>query len=543
MSMIKALMVGLLTAGCTAMIACEGDASGRAGYTYDGMWVPEDDSARPVAAAPVSAPAPKAQPKAEAKAAPVAPMPSGDGLNRTSMAFPTGVRETSAILLERTMPSEVTAGSEFSYDMKVCNLTNMTLSGVTLKDACMANATFVASNPPVSAGTPLKDMTWSLGDLKAGECKTVKVTVKPTGTGEVTSCATVTYNSLLCQNTVVVQPALAITKQITPEALICDPITMTVEVKNTGSGLARNVKITDNLPAGLTTVDGKNQITLDAGTLAAGQSKPFTVQLKAAKTGKYEGAASAMADGGLKADSNKVATVIRQPALALECKATGQVFFGRDVTFDFTLRNSGDAPCNATVSIPVPTNATFVRASDGGAASGTNIVWNFGALPASGSKTFSVTLKPAGMTPVAITASANCPCSQPASTQCSTNVVGIPALLLDGGDDPDPIQIGETTTYTLKVTNQGSANLTNVKLVCTMVDGENMQYVSSTGGGALSGTTITFPPIAVLAPKASMTFTVRVKAIKDGQVSFKAEASSTEITRPLIKTETTNFYK
>lgn len=539
-NLMKSLLAGLVAASCLAMAACEsGDGKGRAGYTYDGMWVPEDAGARP-APAPVAASPSKTPAKVEpAKTVPM----SGDGLNRTSMAFPTGVRETSAVLLERSMPAEVSAGQEFSYDMKVCNLTNMTLREVTLRDACMSNATFVSASPAVSSGNPLKDMVWILGDLKAGECKTVKVTVKPTGTGEITSCANVTYNSLLCQNTVVVQPALAITKTITPQALICDPITMTVEVKNTGSGAARNVKISDKLPAGLTTTDGKSEIMLDAGTLASGQSRPFTVQLKAAKTGKYENSASAMADGGLKADSNKVTTIVTQPVLNLACKAQSQVFLGRDVTFELTVSNTGDASCNTTVSAPLPAGSTFVKATDGGVVSGGSVVWNFGALAPNAPKTFTVTLKPAGTSTVSLGATASCPCANPASTSCSTSVVGIPALLLDGNDDPDPIQIGEETTYTLTVTNQGSANLTNVKLVCSMVDGESMQFVSATGGGTANGKEITFPAIPTLAPKASMTYKVKVKALKDGQVSFEAKASSTEITRPLIKTETTNFYK
>jgi hypothetical protein len=72
-----------------------------------------------------------------------------------------------------------------------------------------------------------------------------------------------------------------------------------------------------------------------------------------------------------------------------------------------------------------------------------------------------------------------------------------------------------------------------------------MQFVSTSGfsTGANQGKTITFPPIAKLDPKQSATYKVVIKAMKEGQVQLRAEASSDEITRSLIKVETTNFYK
>lgn len=42
---------------------------------------------------------------------------------------------------------------------------------------------------------------------------------------------------------------------------------------------------------------------------------------------------------------------------------------------------------------------------------------------------------------------------------------GLSALLLEKGDNPDPIQIGETTTCFVRVTNQGTADDTDIKMV------------------------------------------------------------------------------
>ena len=134
----------------------------------------------------------------------------------------------------------------------------------------------------------------------------------------------------------------------------------------------------------------------------------------------------------------------------------------------------------------------------------------------------------------------------PARSLIAESVARCDGVLLTGGDEPDPVQIGGTTTYTLVVTNQGNITLTNVKLNCSMEDGESMAFVSAEGNptkATNSGKAVTFAPLATLAPKASATYKIVVRAVKEGQVSFRSEASSDQITRALIKTETTNFYK
>ena len=106
-------------------------------------------------------------------------------------------------------------------------------------------------------------------------------------------------------------------------------------------------------------------------------------------------------------------------------------------------------------------------------------------------------------------------------------------------DISDPIAVGNNETYVITATNQGSAPDTNIRITCTLEN--TQQYVSSSGAttGSSAGSTITFAPLATLAPKAQATWRVTVKAVKAGDVRFTAVMNTDQLTRPVQETEAT----
>lgn len=537
----KLATMALLAVTVALAAGCEGQSKIREGYGkpwYGGYFPHRTEPVQIPEPAPAPAPAPTGTCANYRPAAPA-------GTSVSALAFPTGSTSTSAILLHQVMPQQVRAGANYDMEIHVTNITSGTLQNVVVNGESIDNMTIVSSNPAAGRGAA-GNTQWVLGDLASCKTAVIRVVAKADKVGTASNCLSVSYNNVLCSALQVVQPALQITKTMTSEAILCDVITATVEVKNTGTGPAENVVIKDNLPAGLTTTDGKQSVELAVGNLAGGQSATRTMQLKASRKGRFENNASASATGGLSANSNTVAVVVKQPALALNIKCPERVFLGRDMCYEVTVKNTGDAPAaNTTVSCPMPAGSSFIRASDGGAQTGGSVTWNVGTLAPEASKTLSFCVRSNTAGTFQTTATARATCADEVTANCSTNLVGVPALLLDGTDDPDPIEVGQTTTYTLTVTNQGTAPLTTIRLVCTMDEGDTMEHVSNTGptAGTLQGRTITFAPIARLEPKESRTYRIVIRAVKEGQVSFKGEASSAEITRPLVKIETTNFYR
>ena len=492
--------------------------------------------------APAPDPAPAPAPAPMAKPAPAPEPPRMGDVCRASMAFPTGDRATSAVLLEIMSPSEVRANTPYVTEMRVTNLTQNALEGVQVMDQTTGTWSMTGSEPPVSAGRG-----WGLGRMNPGETKVIKVTGVASGQGNIGYCASVTYNSVVCCTTRVVDPRLAITKSAPAEVLTCDDIPVKFVVSNTGSGTIRNVTVNDDLPAGMTTKDGQTKISVPVGALEPNQSREVTVMCRATQRGTFANTATALGDG-VEARSNTTTTIARQPVLALTKTAPSKGFIGSNAMFEMTLTNTGDGEArNAMIEDMLPAGATFVSASEGGVLQGNTVVWNCGNMAPGASKKVNLTVRNSGTGQMKNMARAKAYCAADANAEAMMMLEGIPAVLLEVVDDPDPIQLGTDVTYTITVTNQGSADDSNIRISCEFED--EMQYLSGGGatavaGGAQAGAkAIAFEPYARLAPKARIEWKVRVKALKEGDVRFKVKMQTDRIGRSVDETEATRFYQ
>jgi uncharacterized repeat protein (TIGR01451 family) len=113
-------------------------------------------------------------------------------------------------------------------------------------------------------------------------------------------------------------------------------------------------------------------------------------------------------------------------------------------------------------------------------------------------------------------------------------------LLLEKADNPDPIQVGETTAYTVKVTNQGTADDTHVKVVVEFP--AELDPVSASNGGVVSGKKVTFPSYPRLAPKQAFEYTITAKGAKVGDARVTFIRTSDGIPAPTTAEESTRVY-
>jgi uncharacterized repeat protein (TIGR01451 family) len=475
---------------------------------------------KPAKSAPKPAPAPRTV------AAPrPAPAPAPAPALRTSCDDPTW----GLIKMDKSMPAEATLGGEFTAELKLTALA--CAADVVVKDTVPAGASYVSSEPAASVSG--NQLTWNLGNLDAGEARTLKVTFKADKEGTLVNCASVAANPRTCASTFVGKPALAIEKTGPETALLNSDVTYQVVVKNTGSSVAKNVVLKDAVPEGMS----GQPYTIQVGDLAPGQSKPVSVTFKATKRGKVCNTATAISSNAGEV-SDEACTVVLVPGLKVEKSGTKEQILGRQADYQIVVSNTGDTTLNNVVVADTAPAATSIVAAPGASVSGNKATWTIGQLKAGEKQTFSMKLtsKTEGTHCNGVVASAG---ALSDSAEACTIWKGIAAVLLEVVDDPDPIQVGETTTYTIKVTNQGFADIHNVKVVYTS-DAETDPV--SSPQGTVSGKSVTFPTAATIAPKAAVTYTVVVKGTTAGDARNKVSLTCTELKSPVEEEESTTVY-
>ena len=233
---------------------------------------------------------------------------------------------------------------------------------------------------------------------------------------------------------------------------------------------------------------------------------------------------------------------VGSPQIEITKKCPNIRYLGRDATFEIVVSNKGTAAANnVVVTDMLPANAQFVNADGGGQRQVDRITWNVGTLDAGKMITFHVTVKCNQIGTVRNTARvAYCVVAESA---CEFPVKGIPAMLLECVDNPDPVEVGNQTTYTIYAVNQGTQTATNTVIECTIPP--ELEFVSAGGAtvGTNSGRTVKFAPLPTLAPKTRATYTVTVKGIKSGDSRFLVNMTGDQLTSPVTETESTHVYE
>jgi uncharacterized repeat protein (TIGR01451 family) len=468
------------------------------------------------------------------------------------LAFPTGDRATSIIMIEQTGEPQVRVNRPYEYRVTVTNLTNAMLSDVDVRERIPKWFRIESSDPPATAdgdGQP----HWLLGEFGPREKKTIVVTAVPGRVGTLAGCLSVTYSPTLCTSTDIINPELKLSKDGARQVDLCEPLVYRYAIQNVGVGPARNVKIDDPLPDGLRTEDGGRAVAIDVGTLHDGEQREYRINLKAQRTGEFSTQAVARGDQGLQAETTTLSTAVRAPQLSVSVKLQQKEFIDKPVTAQVVVTNRGDAPARdavlrldasrgARLVLPAASATTAPSTAQARSPLDTAERRVLGTIDPGQSRTINVVLRGTQGGDVKLTATATCACASPAADSASIFIQTLPALMLECVDSVDPVPVGEHTTYTITVKNQGSGIDKNVRVLATLPEEET--FISATGatGAKRDGRTLRFDPVAALAPGETVTWKVEARAERAADVRFRVELSSDWLTRPAVKEESTRLY-
>ena len=446
-------------------------------------------------------------------------------------AAPCSIINSGLIHMTKTMPREAVLGEEFEYELKP--MATGCAANVVVTDQIPDGATYVSSSPNATvAGNKL---TWNIGNMDAGESKSLKVRVKPTREGTLVSCATVSADPRVCAQTVVGRPALAMDKTGPEVAQLGSEVTYAVTVKNTGTSVAKIVVVTDKVPAGL---GGPKEIPYQVGDLAPGQSRTINVPLKAAERGRHCNVAVASSSnaGSVQDDA---CTLVVKPGLKLVKTGDPEMFINKQAKYKITASNVGDTDLSGVVVTDTAPAQTRIISAQGASVAGNVATWTVGTLKAGESKNFEMVLTSTQPGRWCNAATVNTAQGLRESAEACTLWKGIAAVLLEVVDDPDPVQIGESTTYTIRITNQGNADLININTVAQFP-----KEFTPTGAsqGTVDGKTVKFPTVSRLASKQSISYTITAKAVQEGDSRLKVIMTEDQLISPVVEEESTRAY-
>lgn len=460
---------------------------------------------------------------------------------KASMAFPTGDRRTSALLLEKTGPAEVAVDQSFEYEVQVTNLSKTTLKNVTVTDALVGMD--VESSLPTWSARTEEEITWSVGEMKPGAVEVVRVTARSSRRGSALYTSTVAYDQSLSLVTKVVQPELSVTL-VAPQTLsIWEPLVLTYQVHNSGNGPARRARIIQDLPHGLQSEFGSAAVLLEAGDIPAGKTREFRAELKMLRAGNYSGLARVEWDGG-QADSDAWKTQVQAPVLQVEREADRRALTERATQYTITVRNEGDVAAPAVVlQEELPYGSAIVDLDADAKVVDNTVTWKLGTVAVGAEVKVSYSMRSLRAGDHDGTVTVHCPGLSPVSVETRTQVTGISAILVEVIDTHDPVPLDGTTTYVITATNQGSAPDKNLKVLCFW---ENAWSHVSSGGATESivgDQTVSFRPLETLQPGERAIWKIELKGVRDGDTRFKVSVTSDGHKRPIKESESTVLYR
>ena len=446
--------------------------------------------------------------------------------------------------IHKRAPAEVQVGVPTSFTAVVRNVGNATAFDVQVTDAIPKGARLVRTFPE-SQRVGNDGLAWNLGELAAGQEATISMEIVPETEGELGSVASVKFAAQASVRTISTQPRLTVKQTAVSEMLGGDSATILIDVMNTGTGVARDVRLEEDVPKVFRHVSGASALQHDVGDLAPGESLRFEIELMALEAGKVSNVVRATSANSAMAESSYPIEV-KAPKLQLQIVGPKLRHLERPAPYEAVIENSGTAVAkDLYITARLPRGMNFISASNEGTylPDQHSVVWNLMELAAGTKAKTELVLLPVeeGRFAIAMTTDAEGVRADP--TEREVLVEGQSELTFEIDDDNDPIEVAGMTTYSIRINNIGTRPDTEVRLAVEAPEGTTIEQVSSPMKYQVSGRQVIFAAIPSLASKQQVVVKVGVKHAREGTQVLRASLQSQLRAVPVIKDESTQVYR
>lgn len=445
---------------------------------------------------------------------------------------PSGECGCNGVSVRARNPGMCMLGSQYplEFDISAC----IDVCDVTITTTLPEGVSFIRSCP--EAKVEGRKLTWEIGHMSKGQTINAKVFLKCEREGDLCTCfcvkaTPVAFCALLCA-----QPVLVCEKCAPAEVCPGDSIHYGISVTNIGTCTAEDVVITDMLPEGVESANGCRTLTFKLGCLEACQTKKVNFCATACKRGKVCNKAIVTACNANQTSCEACTCIC---CCQLECQKTGpkEVSVGQNADYQITVVNTGDKVVHEVVVTDTAPSATSIVKAQGANICGKQAVWKLKEIKPGERVTFNITLTTC--TPGYFVNRANMTSCEGCTGSCEvgTNWKGRPALDICVDINDNPICVGETTRLKINVSNKGQEYDSNVKVVVNLPAGLVPVNTGGATAGTISGQTVTFAPVANLAPHQTTEFYITVRGDTSGDLRPEVQVSSDFIKNPIRQQE------
>lgn len=344
---------------------------------------------------------------------------------------------------------------------------------------------------------------------------------------------------------------LGVTKVGPEQITVLGQAEYAIKLNNTGDLAATGVVLTDTIPVGMSyvssdpvgTVSGRT-VTWNVGTLNKADSRNYKLILKGEQTGLWTNTVVATSKEVGTATAQAITRVISPPEITIKKTGPSGVFTGFTRAYTLTVTNTGAIALNdVVVTDTLPANMSYSSSTPSGTVTGNQIAWNLGTLKIGETKSIVVILG-GNKSGIAVnTATVTTREGATATDSLSITVLGAPGAHMSLIDSSDPVEVGDTFTYTIKVLNQSEDNTLHNMTIVGLIP-EEMVYISADGPTSftVAGHEVRFGAVATLAPGATVEFQIQVKATKAGSSVFNATMNWDEFGEPIVDQEGTTIF-
>ena len=480
-------------------------------------------------------------------------------------------------LAKTTSNPNVDVGQTTSFTLNLLNSGPDSASNVAVTDILPVGLQYVsstASQGSYNAGTGI----WTIGTVPAGTTAILQVTTMVTGTTAITNMAQISASDQLDpdstpnnnnpseddQSSITLTPQLAdlsLSKTINnPTVTLGQPVTFTLNVNNAGPSMATNVRVSDQLPQGLTFVSATpagvyNSTTgvWTVGTLANGASASLqitaTVGTATAVTNMAQISASDQRDPD-STPNNNISTEDDQASVTLTPQVADLSLAktidnptpnaGQNVTFTLNLNNAGPgAGTSVAVTDKLPPGLTFVSAAPSqGSYDSISGVWTIGTVSAGASASLQLAATVNSTSPVVNTAQVtrsdqpdpdSTPNNNNANEDDQSSITVTPQradLSLTKTVDNATPNPNDIVTYTLNLRNAGPGAATNIA-VSDLLPGGVTFVGSSPSQGAYNSTTGLWS-VGVVGSGSSASLQIGARVTGVGTITNSAEVTDAD---------------